>query len=114
MSQAQIDQLQRNIEDSRGFVALAQALARLQSSPDFKLIIGTGYLRDEAVRLVHAKANVALQSPKDQADILRDIDGIGCLESYFRTIEFNARQALKAIETDEETIQHLLNGGDDE
>lgn len=114
MSQAQIDQLQRNIENSRGFVALAQALGRLQSSPDFKLIISKGYLTDEAVRLVHAKANVALQSTTDQVEIIRDIDAIGCLAAYFRKIEHNATQALKNIDADEETVADLLNGGGDE
>lgn len=114
MSQAQIDQLHRNIEASRGFVALSQALTRLQANPDFKLIISQGYLRDEAVRLVHARSNVALQSPADQAALLRDIDGIGSLEAFFRKIETQARQALSHIDADEETIQDLLRGGDDE
>jgi hypothetical protein len=114
MSQAQIDQLHRNIEASKGFVALHQALVRLQSSPDFKTIIAQGYLRDEAVRLVHARSNVALQRPEDQAAILRDIDAIGSLEAFFRKIETQARQALSHIDADEETIADLLRGGDDE
>lgn len=114
MSQAQIDQLHRNIEASRGFVALNQALTRLQANPDFKLIISQGYLRDEAVRLVHARSNVALQSPADQAALLRDIDAIGSLEAFFRGIEHKARQALSHIDADEETIADLLRGGEDE
>lgn len=114
MSQADIDQLQRNIEKSRGFVATAQALSRLQASPDFKLIISQGYLTDEAVRLVHAKANVALQDPENQVAVIKDIDAIGCLAAYFRKIEHNATQALKNIHTDEETVAELLMGGGDE
>lgn len=113
MSQAQIDQLQRNIEDNKGFVSLSQSLSRLQANRDFQAIISQGYLRDEAVRLVHARSNVALQSPEAQAALLRDIDAIGSLEAYFRKIEHQARQALSHIDADEETIADLLSGGNE-
>lgn len=113
MSQAQIDQLHRNISDNRGFVALHVALTRLQTNQDFKTIISQGYLKDEAVRLVHARSNAALQSPEAQAALLRDIDAIGSLEAFFRKIEQQARQALSHIDADEETIADLLSGGDD-
>lgn len=110
MSQAQIDQLHRNIADNKGFVALNQALTRLQANRDFQTVISSGYLKDEAVRLVHARSNVALQSPAAQAALLRDIDAIGSLEAYFRKIEQQARQALSHIDADEETIAELLAG----
>lgn len=110
MSQAQIDQLHRNIADNKGFVALHQALTRLQANRDFQTVISSGYLKDEAVRLVHARSNVALQSPASQAALLRDIDAIGSLEAYFRKIEQQARQALSHIDADEETIADLLSG----
>ena len=114
MSQAQIDQLHRNIADNRGFVALQAALSRLQANRDFQTIISSGYLKDEAVRLVHARSNVALQSPSDQAALLRDIDAIGSLEAYFRKIEKQAVQALSHIDADEETVADLMNPGGDE
>lgn len=110
MSQAQIDQLHRNIEQATGFIDLAGVLTRLQANKDFRKIISEGYLRDEAVRLVHAKSNVALQSPADQAAIIKQIDAIGCLEAFFRQIEKNASNADKAIESDRETIEDILRG----
>lgn len=114
MSQAEIDQLHRNIADNRGFVALQQSLTRLQANRDFQTIISQGYLRDEAVRLVHARSNVALQSPEAQAALLRDIDAIGSLEAFFRKIEQQARQALSHIDADEETVAGLMNPENDE
>lgn len=114
MSQAHIDQLHRNITDNKAFVSLQQSLLRLQANRDFQTVISQGYLRDEAVRLVHARSNAALQSPLDQAALLRDIDAIGSLEAFFRKIEQQARQAVSHIDADEETIADLLSGGGDE
>lgn len=113
MSQAQIDQLQRNIQQATSIVDLAGVLTRLQANKDFRKIISEAYLQGEAVRLVHAKANVALQSPADQAAIIKQIDAIGCLEAFFRTIEFNARQAVSAVANDQDTIEELLRGDDE-
>lgn len=116
MSQDQITQLHANIAANREFIARADVLTRLQANPDFKQIITQGYLVDEAVRLVHAKSNVALQGDEDQKAIIKQIDAIGCVEAFFREIERKARQAAKNIETDEETIVALMNEpeGDEE
>lgn len=109
MSQDQIDSLHRNIAANREFIARAECLTRLQANPDFKTIIAQGYLRDEAVRLVHAKSNIALQSAESQAAIIKQIDAIGCVEAYFREVERQAKQAISNIEADEETIHDLMH-----
>jgi hypothetical protein len=86
MSNEQIKALQDSIVSSRQNVDMADALRRLQSNRDFKKVIQEGYFEKEAIRLVHLKADPAMQTPDKQASILRDIDAIGTLHSYFALI----------------------------
>ena len=108
MSQTELQQIEQNIEQAKQIRELGKALERLQGNRDFKDVIVSGYLRNEAVRLVHLKADPSMQSAESQASIVKQIDGIGSLEAFFRVIEIKARQADKAIESDELTMAELL------
>lgn len=103
----QVTELEQNIKEARKIVDLSDSLLRLGSNRDFKKIILEGYFEREAVRLVHLKADPAMQTPDKQASIVAQIDAIGALSTYFRTLDFNARQARKAIAADEQTIEEL-------
>lgn len=100
--QEQIAELDRNIADNIKPAELHKALTRLQLNPDFKTIIVAGYFRDEAVRLVHLKADPAMQTPAGQASIIRQMDSIGNLSDYFNTVRKEGEMANKTI-TDAET-----------
>jgi hypothetical protein len=80
----------------------SRALDRLTRNKDFLTVIHEGYFKDEAVRLVHAKASAMNQEPEFQAGVLRDIDGIGSLMSYFQVIDHEARMSTKALQDHEE------------
>lgn len=108
MSQTELQQIELNIEQAKQIRDLGKALERLQGNRDFKDVIVSGYLSKEAVRLVHLKADPSQQSYEAQQAILKQIDGIGSLESFFRVVEFKARQAEKAIEADELTREEML------
>lgn len=105
-----IQAIEQNLEQSRKTVELGKAFERLVANRDFKAIIQDGYFRDEAVRLVHLKADPAMQSPVSQAAIVAQIDAIGALSAYFRTLKHGVMLAVKAIEADEETLQELRAG----
>lgn len=107
MSSNSIEALEKNIEQAKQIAALGDSLERLRNNKDFKAIISKGYLQDEAVRLVHLKADPGMQDAFSQASIVKGIDAIGALSAYFRVIERNASTALKAIEADRETIAEL-------
>lgn len=92
---------------------MRSCLTRLESNRDFKKLIADGYLKDEAVRLVHLKADPSMQTPDRQAAIDRDISGIGALLQYFRTVDFMAGQAIKSIEADEATREEVLAEGNE-
>ncbi len=103
-------QVERSIEQSKRLIKLDQALKRLQTNADYKLIIEQGYLTDEAVRLVHAKADVALQSPAKQEAVIRDIDAIGSFAEFIRGIRTQAEIAEKTLPDDEFTRDELRAG----
>lgn len=84
------------------------ALQRLRNNRDFQTVITKGYFEQEAVRLVHLKADPAMQSEANQKGILAQIDSIGALSDYFRTIGRKAYLAEKQIEADEEMRDELI------
>lgn len=113
MSDTTIETLNSSIERNKKIIALANALERLQKNRDFKEVISEGYFREEAIRLVHLKSDPSLKSPDKQAALLRDIDAIGALSEYFRTIRYNAGMAAQSIEADEQTREELLAEGEE-
>lgn len=108
--QDQIAELDRSIADNTEPVELMNALARLEKNPDFKKLIGQGYFRDEAVRLVHLKADLSRQTPESQAAIIRQMDSIGNLADYFNTVRQQGSMAAKTIEDAETDRIELLRG----
>ena len=107
MNSADMQQLEANIQAARDIVALGNALGRLKHNQDFKKVIVEGYLKDEAVRLVHLKGAPGMQTAERQASIIRDIDSIGALASYFDAVRHLALQAAKSLADDEETLEEL-------
>lgn len=104
----QLAELDRNIEASKVFVELGAALTRLNSNKDFRTVVTSGYFEKEAVRLVHLKAEPAMQTPERQAAIIRDLDSIGAFHQYLMFIETQAARATHAVEQDELTREDIL------
>ena len=111
MSDNQVTEIELNIKEAESLVNLGKALDRLHSNRDFKKLILEGFFKDEAVRLVHLKADPSVQNEKQQAAILRDIDGIGVLRSYFGKIYQQAAMADAAIEDGEKELEELRAEG---
>jgi len=96
-----IEEISITLKEAKEQIAFAEALERLQKNPDFIKVIEEGYLKKEAIRLVHSKAiySDVMQDEKTQKMILKDIDAIGSLINYFN-MQFKsadmAKQTLKA------------------
>lgn len=106
-NELQIANIQRQIQDAQDALALGKALHNLASNPDFKKVISEGYLKHEAVRLVHLRADPELQSPAQQAAILRDIDSIGVLAEYLRVVRKQGEIAERSIADGEAAIAEI-------
>ena len=94
---SEIQQLEHEIQTSKKSVELGNALERLFNNRDFKNIVLKGYLEQEAVRLVHLKASPEMDTTAKQAAIVRDIDAIGALSSFFKEIQRQAELGRKNI-----------------
>lgn len=107
MSAEQIREIEADIKEAKKVIELGETVARLKSNRDFRKLILEGYLRDEAIRLVHVKSDINLQDAENQRKIIRDIDAISSLADYFRTVEFNGRQAKDKLGDAEAAIEEL-------
>ncbi len=105
--ESQVKVLEDNIRESKKLVELGEALERLQSNRDFKKLIMEGFFEKEAIRLVHLKGDVNMQSAESQKSIINQMDAIGALSQYFFTVRYKAGMAAKAIAYDEETRDEL-------
>lgn len=106
----QLKALDRDIETNKRLIDMAKSLERLESNPDFKQIIEQNYLRDEAVRLVHLKAETNMQNDKSQRTITNDIDAIGSFAQFLTTIRVAGRNAEHSLSADEFTRTEILSG----
>lgn len=104
-----IAQLEQQIKDAQGSLELGKALASLRQNPDFKKVMIEGYLKNEAIRLVHLKADPSMTSVADQASIVRDIDAIGSMSQYFRVLEMMGKRADSSISEAEAAIAEIQN-----
>ena len=113
MNEVQIEQVEMTIEQARELVALRDALQKLSKNRDFKKIIDTGYFKDEAARVVLARANPGLQTESAQKMINNQITSIGVLRQYFVGITAMGNQAEMDILGHQETLEHLREEEDE-
>jgi hypothetical protein len=108
MGKSQLQLLEMNIQRAQEIVDLGNALERLENNRDFKKVIVDGYFNKEAIRLVHLKSDSNMQSEEMQQSILKQMDGIGALNQYFRTLKHSASVAASAIASDTEMRDEIL------
>lgn len=107
--ESQTQAIEADIQNAKRSIELGKALARLCLNRDFKEVILSGYLAEEAVRLVHLKAAPNMQDAVAQRHILSQLDSIGCLQQYLLGISQNVEMAEKAIEASETVLDELRN-----
>ena len=108
MSDTELQQIEASIKQSNELIELGNCLERLQSNRDFKKVIGSGYFEQEAIRLVHLKSDANMQSEQSQKSILSQIDAIGNLSQYLKTLQFKVSMAKKDKAMNEEMRDELL------
>lgn len=104
----QLEQVELTIEQAEKQIEAMKALDRLKENKDFKTLILDGYLKDEASRVVLAKAEPGLQEEGTQAQLLRMIDGIGYFRQYLNKIFQFGAMAERTLESHRETRNELM------
>jgi hypothetical protein len=67
-----------------------------------------GLFEQEAIRLVHLKADPNMQRVESQQAILNQIDGIGFVKQYLSTVSQLASLASKSVASSEEMLEEML------
>lgn len=108
MSNSEVRELEESIERHKRDISLLNALESLQRNKHFIEVITQGFCTDKAVQLVQLKAQSNMQSPEYQAAVIREIDGIGTLVEYFKSIQANGEIAKRSLNDDQETLAQVL------
>lgn len=103
----QLQEIEANIARNKEIVAKGAALERLKGNADFKTVVITGFLKDNAVRLVHLKGDPNMQQPEKQAAIQAEIDAIGHFASYLNSVGRFAAMAASSLAEDEATREEI-------
>lgn len=111
MSTETINAIESNIAKAKVVLEFSAALERLRGNRDFKKVVLEGYFEQEAIRLVHLKADPSMQTPAMKQSIDAQIDAIGQLSQYFSTALQKANMASRQIEADQDTIEELAAEG---
>lgn len=111
MSNDAIQEIELSIKEAQKIVDLGAAVQRLASNRDFKKVVMEMYFEKEAIRLVHLKANPAMQDKERQEAIVKEMDAIGSFYQFLRTLETQAEMARRAIDDGEELRQEILAEG---
>ncbi len=107
MSNKELLQVELSIEANKKLIQLSNALERLLYNPDFNKVVMDGYFTDEAVRLVHQKAEPHAQNELIQKRILLQLDAIGLFKQYLNTLQESADMAHKFLASEEATRDEL-------
>jgi len=113
-TEEQIQQVELSIEDAKETIRVMEMLAKMSATPEWKTIIGDGYFRDEASRLVLIRAEPSQQSPEAQKTINDQITAIGHLRMYLSSIMQTGIAMEASLESHEEALQELQHEDDGE
>ena len=97
----ELHDIEQSISRNKEIVAKGTALERLKSNPDFRKVVGDGYLKEEAIRLVLLKGDQNMQKPERQSAIQADIDAIGHFAQYLHSVSRFAALAASSLADDE-------------
>lgn len=97
MGNAEQYQIEVTMEECKAQIAIGEALERMLQSPDFQLVIRTGYFRDEPARLALLMADPSCESPETQARIMRDLHATGSLHTYLNGLKHKASIAERTL-----------------
>ncbi len=73
--------------ENQYWVDMHQALKRLESNKDFKMVVLDGYFKDRAINGVSMLAEPSIKQQGQRADIMEDMVAISNLQYYFKMVK---------------------------
>lgn len=111
MNTAERQGIELSIKQAKETLEMGKAFERLLVNRDFRKIIIEGYFEQEAIRLVHLKADTNMQGAEQQKSIIQQMDAVGALNAYLTTLQYRVNMAKKSLESDEQMLEELLAEG---
>ena len=102
-----IASIEHSIERAKEHVATKDAVERLTRNRDFKKVILEGYFEQEAIRLVHLKADPEFQTPEKQAELHNEMLAIAGLRAYLDRLIQIGKMEEAAIPSHESELDAL-------
>lgn len=103
----QIQSIEKTNTSHRKQIDLRESLVSLSNNRAFKAVISEGYFKDEPVRLTALLGHSDHQTPERQAAILKQLNGVAQLHSFFGLIHTFADMAVKGLEEGEAALEDL-------
>lgn len=103
----QIHSIEKDLASHRKQIDLRESLVSLSTNRHFKAVISEGFFKDEPVRLTALLGHPDYQTNERQANILKQLNGVAQLHSYFNLIHSFAEIANKEVEGCEAALEDL-------
>lgn len=103
----QIQSIEKTNTSHRKQIDLRESLVSLSANRHFKAVISEGYFKDEPVRLTALLGHPDHQTADRQAAILKQLNGVAQLHSFFNLINTFAEIAVKGLEEGEVALEEL-------
>ena len=108
-----LEQIAEMLEDCKRHIDRADALNRLASNADFKLVFMEGYTKDYAARLVgllgEQNLNLGGNKALEREEIMESLHGVARFQTYMNNVYKLANQAVNQLESISEAENEYLN-----
>ena len=105
-TERELQELDDNMQDAKHFIDIKDSTLKLFKNKEFKKVVLEYYFKEEAARLVMAKAS---NLNEDQQKLINNmIYGIGALSNFFDAVLTRGTQAEQALREDENARTEIL------
>ena len=105
-TEEQLQELDDNMNDAKQFIDIKDSTLKLFKNREFKKVVLDYYFKEEAARLVMAKASNLNDEQQKLIDNM--IYGIGALSNFFDSVLTRGLQAEQAYKDDENARTEIL------
>jgi|TARA_R110000823_G_scaffold181246_2_gene313531 hypothetical protein len=105
-TERELQELDDNMQDAKHFIDIKDSTLKLFKNKEFKKVVLEYYFKEEAARLVMAKAS---NLNEDQQKLINNmIYGIGALSNFFDAVLTRGTQAEQSYKDDENARTEIL------
>lgn len=105
--QEEMRQVEITIEEARKFIAIGDAIERLEKNEDFKKVIFDGYFVEEAARVTSLLADPSMQRPEMQTKLHHALRAISEFKQHLLTTKLMVEQFRSDLEDNLNTLEDL-------